>query len=820
MNKISLNKKQILLATFLAGFSFISLEVSWFRMLSLVSGATIASGTIVLSGFMFGQGLGAYFFGKSNSNIEKLKRTLAALLIALSVFAVYSYTLFSNHIFALSETTSVAIFKFIAGICVFLPALAMGALLPIVSRLYISTNEEVKQNIGKLYSIETLGSTFGGLATGLFVIAKIGQKNAIYFAALFLLISAVILLFTKVIQTESGDNATSSQHPRIKMTFEIKVLFATTFLIGFAIMALQIIWIKFFKVYFTNVSYTFSLITSSVIVGLFVGSRIFQKRSLQNKVGSKDLSNVLILLISVIVAGLIILVKLPEWLLFPFESMQDFHWFRLIITPLVSVILIVIPASVVSGYTFPLICYLYNNTENSINKSVAKVMLFNSLGSALGPLATLFVFLPIFKTSLSVFVLTLILSVLGIIYLQKVKSKNKNIFFHSVLAISLLLLIFQPKMQVLPPSFHKFDRKILSYTENVEGVCVVGEEQQGRQKLLSTYVNNNAVIGSSYDAIKAVKMVGHLPFLYGLECKNVLVVGFGIGVTTSAIASHNEVQSIHCVELMDKGLKKSAKYYSGLNNNILNDKRLKITQGDGRFYLQTSKDKYDLISSDPTHPILGSANLYTKEYFQLCYDHLSDSGMVSQYLPLHKLLAEDLMGIIKTFNSVFPNTLLWLGHNHGILLGVKYNSKIDFEKWNDNVSKLQKDIYFYNNPYHLAACLVLDSEAISSLDESVKINTDNRCYSEFFKFSSLNASNLPENITLLNNMRINPEKVFYNIPDSLMFGRFVEGNKLLTEGLSLLHNRNALGYKQFLIKANQANPENEEYPFLFKYYFE
>jgi spermidine synthase len=416
-----------------------------------------------------------------------------------------------------------------------------------------------------------------------------------------------------------------------------------------------------------------------------------------------------------------------------------------------------------------------------------------------------------------------ILFLLGVFIIALKINPQSNTRFLKNIALSasvllFLILVFSPKAQILPPSFTRFDREIIEYRETVEGTWVVGREPGGKGAALSTYVNNSAVIGSSYDAIKVVKMVGHLPFYAGLKCKNVLVVGFGIGVTTSAIASHPEVESIDCIELV-AGLKDAAHYYSGLNNNIQTDRRLKVISGDGRSYLQATGKKYDLISSDPTHPILGSGSLYTKEYFELCKLRLKPGGMVSQYLPLHKLLPADFQGIIKTFHAVFPNSTVWLGHNHAVLLGINGQLKIDFGQWSDNISSSVKDSYFYNNPYHLAACLVLDSAAIGQFSPDIKLNTDNRPLTEFFRLSSFDAKNLTTNLDFLNKSRTDVNNVFVNIPDQPMMNRFIAGNKLLTDGLydDLQGNRQAFFDK--LQAAVAANPENEEYPFLIKFNF-
>ncbi len=45
-------------------------------------------------------------------------------------------------------------------------------------------------------------------------------------------------------------------------------------------------------------------------------------------------------------------------------------------------------------------------------------------------------------------------------------------------------------------------------------------------------------------------------------------------------------------------------YYADLNRGVDQDPRLHMIEGDGRHYLQRTAKTYDLISCDPTHPIL------------------------------------------------------------------------------------------------------------------------------------------------------------------------------------------------------------------------
>jgi hypothetical protein len=170
---------------------------------------------------------------------------------------------------------------------------------------------------------------------------------------------------------------------------------------------------------------------------------------------------------------------------------------------------------------------------------------------------------------------------------------------------------WRPQVRILPPSFGRFDREVLFYDETVEGTVTVGRDRDTRSQALYTSVNNSAVIGSSYDAVKVVKMVGHFPFLVRPVLRDVLVIGFGIGVTTSAIAAHPEVASITCVELVP-GLKEAASHYRELNRDVAADPRLTTCRRRAAAAAGV-RAKYDLISLRPDPPGARLGNLYTRE---------------------------------------------------------------------------------------------------------------------------------------------------------------------------------------------------------------
>ncbi len=828
----------IYLIIFLAGFSFLIYEVSWNRYLSLILGTTVTASTIVLMAFMAGFGFGSLQLGKQANKTNNPKKLLAIMLSGIAIMSLLNFFLIGKLIPALyglftNNFIADLIFFTLTFVLLLFPAFFMGGVIPLANRILIVDNKNIEKKLGTIYAVETLGSTIGGLFAGFVLLGTIGQYNTIFVAVAINLLIAIYLMITKtthrvasshpVSKHQTTTHRATQSHPvsNSEKNKNKKIAIISTFFIGFTILALQIIWLRVFKIYFTNTSYTFSLITAFVILGLSIGSWIYRKRG--NNIKNNDIiilrSIILIILFSVI--GLIILKNIPELIMFPFKELSEKTIIRLFIIPLIASILIVLPPSIVSGFTFPLVWKMYSNGAKNISKNVGKILMFNTIGSVIGPAVATFFLIPLLGVGKSILIIVLAMLGLAIYLTFIIKHKKISIYKNTLIGISLVLLIFTlfaNKIQFVPPSIKKFEKKIISYNETVEGTLILVDEPEKGIFGKSTFVNNSSVIGSNYDAIKAVKMVGHIPFFANLKCEKVLIIGFGIGVTTSAIASHSEVKKIDCVELVS-GLTKIAHNYKEFNFGVYNDKRLNIIKGDGRHFLQTTTNKYDLISCDPTHPVLGSGNLYTKEYFEQCYKHLNDNGMVSQYLPLHKLRKEDLQGIIKTFYSIFPNSSVWLGQYHAILLGKKGEGKIDFATWKTKVEAMPKDDFFYLEPYHIASSVVFDSKKIENFPDNVKINTDDKSYTEFFALNSFKSENLYENLKYLSENRCDPNDIFENIDSQMRIDEFIEGNIKLMESLyfSLKGNKNVAQEK--LQEACNVNPNNQEYPFLMKFYY-
>jgi spermidine synthase len=96
---------------------------------------------------------------------------------------------------------------------------------------------------------------------------------------------------------------------------------------------------------------------------------------------------------------------------------------------------------------------------------------------------------------------------------------------------------------------------------------------------------------------------------------------------------------------------------------------------DARHYIFTTRDKFDVITTDPIHPwIKGTSTLYSKEYYELVKSHLNAGGVVAQWLPIYDSDAETVKTELATFFSVFPQGTVWSNNVNGdgfdlVLLG-------------------------------------------------------------------------------------------------------------------------------------------------------
>jgi spermidine synthase len=147
-----------------------------------------------------------------------------------------------------------------------------------------------------------------------------------------------------------------------------------------------------------------------------------------------------------------------------------------------------------------------------------------------------------------------------------------------------------------------------------------------------------------------------------------LIIGLGSGTTSSTASERKQIKTIDVVEI-EPAVVEAAKYFQSQL-----PKKLNIIQSDARAHLKSAA-AYDLIISQPSEPwVAGSSALFTVEFFRLMRQKLNQDGLVTQWLQLYGLSNQEFLCALKTFTTVFPDTLIFHQKGAGEILLVGANS--------------------------------------------------------------------------------------------------------------------------------------------------
>lgn len=819
----------LLLLFFLSGFVGLCYQVVWIRELSIIFGKTNAAITVVVSVFMLGLGLGSLFWGKRKIAAQKLSNTFALLqfgigagsLILLLVFPFLSH-LYRGlvHQLNLSYTLILILIFLLCAVLMFIPTFLMGGTFPVISQLYIRTESKLGKGIGLLYGVNTFGGILGAGLTGYFLIGLIGQRETQLVGIIGNILIGTWFLAMRDPQPVKKEQSKAEKIPKTETepgshAFAIplqKFLILVSFFTGFAGLACEILWTRALATFTSNSIYSFSSILVVFLTGIAVGSYIYSKFLSSGKPSLSLFVFLQFLVFFVIAVTAVFLNDIPV-LLYPFRGLMKYSILRMVFPGLfLSTVIMLLPA-LLMGIVFPLICKMYTVSLNQLRARIGKIYFYNTLGSMVGPVAAGFILIPLIGVVRGLIftgLINFLLALSGTFFMEKKAARKKLLLAFTIIFAGIILLpaLLNRSARILPPSVFRNPRKqqvLEYYKETIDGtVAVVLEKRTG---VRSCYVNNNAVCGVTYDALKVVHYLGHLPMVIKPEARDALIIGFGIGVTTSAVAQHPAV-NIDCVEICP-GVKKAAPLFEKYNRGVWQNPRVKFIAGDGRNYLLISKKKYDIISCDPVHPTLGSGSLYSKEYFELCKRQMKPGAVISQYFPLHKLTFNDIKTLLNTFYSVFPDAMVWIAQTHGVLIGSNREIQLSFIDIRELINRV--DDPFFKDPYLLASALLLNRAGIKAfVSNHSLIHSDNHPILEYYSPRSVQSRHHHRNIVELLRRRQPPIQLISDVPDTVLLDNYIKAQPFYFQGI-LLHNQGQGDRAfRFFQQALSINPQNRE----------
>jgi spermidine synthase len=101
---------------------------------------------------------------------------------------------------------------------------------------------------------------------------------------------------------------------------------------------------------------------------------------------------------------------------------------------------------------------------------------------------------------------------------------------------------------------------------------------------------------------------------------------------------------------------------------------------------------------------------------------------MAQWLPMHALAPIDYKTILKTFQSVFPQTTLWFTNEHTVMVGATDAFTIDVARLTERLRDpgATKDLapFFIDDARSLLASFVMGPQSIADYTREATVNTD------------------------------------------------------------------------------------------------
>jgi len=747
----TLSNRLLFAAIFISGFSALIYQLIWVRLLGLVFGVSSFAVATVVAVFLLGLGLGGYVFGRLSERTRDPLRIYLYVELGIAATSLLSYLVIEalpvyRYLYEYAYNNlgfyGLSVARLALSLLVLLPPVFLiGGTMPLIAKYFLRSPENLGSGFSKLYYVNTLGACAGVLLTGFFFVKYFGVIATLMIAIGGNILVALIVATSKT-KTARPEPAANEHAPYSYMLFFL-------FLTGFITLSYEMLWVRILSTYGLSTSQAFALILTGFLLGFSVGSWIVARKV--------DLRQDLVTWFSAVsivtaLSGALVLLLFRQ-----FETITALltDWMPLSYLSLslaLAFVVSFIPA-VFMGILFPLGVRIYVHDVDRIGAKAGNTFLSNTVGCVLGSLLTGFVLIPFFgmwNTTLILVNLSLLIAV--VLLLRGAGRAPLQWSALVIVAVVANLLVFSdsktfhaelkgPDLRAAAEGF-----EVIYYAEGVSGTVTAIERGNYR----GLFVDGQNVSGTDRVLLADSKMLAHVPLLLAEEPEVALTVGYGTGTTSGSMLLHGV--EVHAVEI-EKKIMEAAPLFSDVNYDSFADPDINIVLDDARNYIAMTDEEFSVIVTDVTNlKYKRNPYLYTREYFELMRDALTEDGVAAAWLPVGGLSFDDLRTLIATFDSVFPHTTTWyftqFPTHFIILVGTPEPALMNLAELKEKMGEVEGDLRSLDidNVYELASMLLLGEDDVDALVAGQPIHTDNRPILEYSDMDLYMATDVAPNL--------------------------------------------------------------------------
>jgi predicted membrane-bound spermidine synthase len=668
--------RTVLFAVFaVTGFSALTLQVVWQRVISLHAGVDLFSFTTVVAAFLAGLGLGSLLGGVLADRLGP-RRSLLAFAgsnAGIGVFAWFSlwlfYDVYRSAVPHLEGTLAAFGFHFALLI---VPTTLMGLSLPLVSRGLVARIEDAGPLVGRLYAVNTLGAGLGAGISGWILIGNLGFVGVVRLAGVLnLLAAASIVTLWRMAERATAAPAAAAEEEVPAATAAPAARAWPWFLVygltGAVALGLELVFFRLVDALMRSNSYTFGHVLCIYLLlfgtGAAVASRLVGRVKRPDRwfLGIQFAVGVLALL------GPLALVELPKRLgvYGPFESHFAIDGYnvggyrfdslreimRVGFVHVFGPLLIMGAPVLAMGASFPFVQRLVAQRVDTLGRRTGLLLLANIAGNVAGTLLVGFVLIDWLGTSGTLRLLAGLLLVPGLAAAAMApRDWRRPAFTAGALALLLGLVAVFPSNFRLWAYFHSAPLDDFALSE--DRACVNALKKVEGDDFL--FINATSQNGHPFDDFHV--LVGLVPALLHADPQQAMAVGLGIGATPYGMSRDPRLGHLDVVEIcggeVDLLRVLSARGAVEMER-LLGDPRIDIHVGDGRKFLLSSDDRFDVLTVDVVRPQAAfSGNLYSVEFYELLRSRLDGGGLVSQWIATPRVL--------NSATEVFPHVMRFI----------------------------------------------------------------------------------------------------------------------------------------------------------------
>jgi spermidine synthase len=724
----------IVLCFFLSGATGLVYQVVWLRLLGLVFGHTVYATTTVLSAFMAGLALGSLLAARRMVRLKNLIAIYGWLEIGIGACcALLPVTLDRAAPLWVGLSSALGLpyhgllaveFVLVFALLV-IPTTLMGATLPVLSQALVGEGGGARRDVGALYAINTFGAVLGVALAGYVLLPALGNRTTTMLAASGNIVAGIIaLVYSRRASRRAGAPPVLEDSPRATLDaagaspeggFEpLPGAGLTTVALaisGAVSMLYEVGWTRALALAIGSSTYAFTSMLLAFLVGIAGGSALYSRLSPARRTSPAAFALLQAGIGVATGATILMFERAPEVYLVALRWSAAPEFVQLLqLAVSVGALLL---SSLLIGATFPCAVALVARSRTDIGRQVGRLYGANTVGAIIGSIAAGFVLMPLLGTQAMLkagAAVNLLLASALFAYCARgaLRWRWAAAAACVVAAVGVFGLpqwdrrVMSSGAAVYAPWYVNASRgkdlasllrsqHIVYYRDGLSATVAVS--RAGDDVFLR--VNGKLDAGTAGGDMPTQLMSGHLPLLIHADPKTVLVIGLGSGITAGAVARY-PIERLDVVEI-EPAVVEASRFFRHLHGGVLEDPRVRTVIADGRNFLLTTRERYDVIISEPSNPWMsGLASMFSEEFFRLARERLRPGGMMLQWIQSYSIRPEDFRMVVNTFRSAFPAASVWNPvRGDFLLVGRRESRPIDLDQVRarfDGIPQVRRDL--------------------------------------------------------------------------------------------------------------------------------